>query len=163
MGSRKVFLPCINKIVSLLVIKGFGQIPMMLLTNIEINAKKQKELHRIFSIYRARWKCEEWIRYIKQEYNLEDIRCLNYKAIKNVVSIVTFVTCFLSQRIGLSPQLKIMQLHVLKAGMPIFEMKAKLLLYMISDGVRSILKGISSGFKEMQKRVNCEVQLELGL
>ena len=86
MGSRKVFLPCINKIVSLLVIKGFGQIPMMLLTNIEINAKKQKELHRIFSIYRARWKCEEWIRYIKQEYNLEDIRCLNYKAIKNVVS-----------------------------------------------------------------------------
>ncbi len=158
-GSRKVFLPCINQIISLVVIKGFGRIPMMLLTNIEINVKKQKELRRIFSIYRARWKCEEWIRYIKQEYNLEDLRCLNYLAIKNVVSIVTFVTCFLSKRIGLSPQLEKMRLHVLHAGMPIFQKKAKLILYIISEGVRNILQGVNSGFRELRSRMTGEIQL----
>ncbi len=162
-GARKVFLPCINQIVTLVVIKGFGKVPMMLITNIDIGTKNQYDLQRIFRIYRARWKCEEWIRYVKQAYNMEDVRCLNYTSIKNVLALVTFVTYFLCRRIGISPQLHEMRIHVLHAGKPIFFDKAKCTLYMISTGIKIILANITAGFKRLNHTMQSDLQLVLDL
>lgn len=162
-GARKVFLPCINQIVTLVVIKGFGKVPMMLITNINIATKNQYDLQRIFRLYRARWKCEEWIRYVKQAYNMEDVRCLNYTSIKNVLALVTFVTYFLCKRIGISPQLREIRQHVLQAGKPIIFDKAKCTLYMISAGIKVMLKNITAGFKRLNQIMHSELQLVLDL
>jgi len=35
-------------------------------------------------IYLTRWKIEETFRFIKQSYNLEDIRVLKYQRLKNL-------------------------------------------------------------------------------
>jgi hypothetical protein len=44
------------------------------LTSCSVNVKIKEALWRIVEIYLTRWKCEESFRYIKQCYNLEDIR-----------------------------------------------------------------------------------------
>jgi len=35
--------------------------------------------------YLTRWKCEESYRFIKQAYNLEDVRVMSYRALRNMV------------------------------------------------------------------------------
>lgn len=77
---------------------------MMLLTNIPIQLKNDQDLKRIFSIYRSRWQCEEWIRFVKKAYSLEDIRCLNWISIKNVIAFVLFVNNIITKRFGYSAQ-----------------------------------------------------------
>jgi len=58
----------------MVVVKGFGIKPMMLLTNCAVNLRKKQSIWKIVEYYLTRWKCDESYRYIKQCYNLEDIR-----------------------------------------------------------------------------------------
>jgi uncharacterized protein YifE (UPF0438 family) len=162
-GSRKVFLPCINLIVTMVVIKGFGTKPMMLLTNIDVNPRNESNVLKIYRIYRARWKCEEWIRYIKTEYNLEDIRALNWVSIKNIVSFVNFAVTFIVRRLGYSPQLRIAREKLKRISKPIYFEKAKMTLYMLSSGIKEALKDISAEFRELRKEMDSDIQLELDL
>ncbi len=71
-GSCKVKLDFYSKSLTLVVIKGFGGKPMMLLINLEVEETK-KGAWKVVEIYLLRWKCEETFRFIKQCYNLEDI------------------------------------------------------------------------------------------
>lgn len=56
------------------VVKGFGMKPMMLLTSCPVDIYTKESIWRIVEDYLAWWKCDESYRYIKQCYNLEDIR-----------------------------------------------------------------------------------------
>ena len=69
----------------LVVVKGFGKVPMMLLTSCPVNLKQKESIWRIVEIYLTRWKCDESFRSIKQCYNLEDIRVRHYTSIRNTV------------------------------------------------------------------------------
>ena len=51
---------------------------------------------RILEIYLTRWKCEESYRFIKQSYNLEDVRVLSYTALRNIMDLVQAVFYFVS-------------------------------------------------------------------
>ena len=64
------------------VVKGFGKKPMMLLTSCPVQLKAKESIWRIVEIYLTRWKCDESFRYIKQCYNLEDIRVRHYTSIR---------------------------------------------------------------------------------
>ncbi len=44
----------------------------------------------------TRWKCEECDRYIKQSYNMEDLRVRGYNAIRNIVVLVNAIAYFFS-------------------------------------------------------------------
>jgi hypothetical protein len=162
-GARRVFLPCINAVVTLVVVKGFGKIPMMLLTNIPIQLKHSYDLERIFRIYRARWQCEEWIRFVKTAYNLEGIRCLNWVPIKNVVAFVLFVNNMLTKRFGYGAQTRKTRAQLLKKGKPICFGKAKMTLYMLADGLREVLRSIAAFYKSLVNEIETDVQLELPL
>ena len=67
---------------------------MMLLTSCPINMKLKEIIWRIVEIYLTRWKCDESFRYIKQCYNLEDIRVRHYTSIRNVVVLILAVVYF---------------------------------------------------------------------
>ena len=67
----------------LVVIKGFGQQPMMLLTSLPVDASFKSQW-RIVEGYLSRWRIEETIRFIKQEYGFENIRVHSYNAIRNM-------------------------------------------------------------------------------
>lgn len=73
LGSVRVKFPFFNnQWFYLLIIKGKGKEPIVLLTTEEI--KDEKDALRVLEIYLTRWRCEESFRFIKQGYNLEDIR-----------------------------------------------------------------------------------------
>ena len=56
-------------------------------------------------IYLTRWKIEETYRFIKQSYQVEDIRVLRYQRLKNLIVLVTaaayFAATFLGQKLKL--------------------------------------------------------------
>ncbi len=55
----------------LVVVRGLGEPPMMLLTTLALR-KNRKVLWWVVSAYLTRWRIEEAIRFIKQSYDLED-------------------------------------------------------------------------------------------
>ncbi len=75
-GFHSVRLPDYpDKPLWLVVAKGFGDKPLMLLTT-EPMRRNRAVVWRIVQAYLTRWRVEETIRFIKQSYNLEDIRVL---------------------------------------------------------------------------------------
>jgi hypothetical protein len=78
----------------LVEVKGFGKILMMLLTSCPVNIEIKETIWRIVEIYLTRWKCEESFRYVKQCYNLEDIRVRRYTSIRNMVALILAVAYF---------------------------------------------------------------------
>jgi hypothetical protein len=73
-GAEPIRLPGRAEQLWLVVIAGFGEAPLLLLTNLPIGAKDSQSLWWAVQIYLTRWKIEETFRFIKQSYNLEDIR-----------------------------------------------------------------------------------------
>ena len=71
-------------------------------------AKDSQSLWWIVQIYLTRWKIEETFRFIKQSYNLEDIRVMKYKRLKNLVILVTAVAYFPATFLGRQIKLRIL-------------------------------------------------------
>src|SRR6266568_2883779 len=87
-GAVPIHLPGRAEQLWLVVVAGFGEAPLMLLTNLPIAAKDSQSLWWIVQIYLTRWKIEETFRFIKQSYNLEDIRVMKYHRLQNLVILV---------------------------------------------------------------------------
>ena len=144
-GAIEVALPeAPEKWYTLVIVKGFGQEPMLLLTNKGINFFKQKQLWNIIEIYLTRWKCEECYRYIKQSYNLEDLRVRSYTSIRNITAMVHAIAYFSSVYMGLSLKLKLMVKRIFIAskrffGIPVFYD------YAMADGIYELLKKTRTG------------------
>jgi len=147
------------------VIKGFGQHPMILLTNKQVNLHESKSIYQIVEIYLTRWKCDECYRYIKQSYNLEDLRVRSYFSIRNLTVIVHAIAYFTSIYIGMNLKLKIMvqKIFILSKrffGIPTF------FNYAMADGIFELLKktitGVDAGFGRGKPGNNSiEIQLDL--
>ncbi|MGZ3569560.1 MAG: hypothetical protein ACXU9W_12310 [Thermodesulfobacteriota bacterium] len=69
-----VKLPFYRHKLYLVVVSGFGEEPMMLLTSCLVEKNRQESIWRIVEYYLARWKCDESYRYIRQCNDLEDVR-----------------------------------------------------------------------------------------
>ena len=120
----------------LVVVSGFGKEPLMLLTT-EPMRRHREVIWRIVEAYITRWRVEETIRFIKQSYEIEDVRVLTYRRMRNLFALVLAATHFLCVRIGLGERLKILAAHALSAarrlfGIPDFN------CYSLADGIRSI-------------------------
>jgi hypothetical protein len=95
-GAEPIRLPGRDEQLYLVVIAGFGEAPLMLLTDLPMGAKDSEKVWWIVQIYLTRWKIEETFRFIKQSYNLEDIRVMKYQRLKNLVILVTAAAYFAS-------------------------------------------------------------------
>ena len=137
-GAEPICLPGRAEQLWLVVIVGFGEAPLMLLTNVPIAAKDSQSLWWIVQIYLTRWKIEETFRFIKQSYNLEDIRVMKYQRLKNLVILVTSVAYFAATFLGQQMKLRILceKLLIISQrffGIPPFR------FYALADGIRRIL------------------------
>jgi hypothetical protein len=137
---------------TLVIIKGFGQQPMLLLTNKQVNIHNNKQLWQIVEIYLTRWKCDECYRYIKQSYNMEDFRVLGYNSIRNITVMVHAIAYFASIYLGISIKLKIMvqKIFILSKrffGVPSFYN------YAMADGIFELLKHSKQGIIEFKSRI----------
>ncbi len=152
-----VKLPLYGHKLYMVVVKGFGEEPMMLLTSCQVEKNRKESIWRIVEYYLARWKCDESYRYIKQCYNLEDIRVQSYVSIRNIVVLVLAVAYFASVYLGQSLKLKMLveRIFILSKrffGVPSF------FNYAIADGIfnvlypdKTALRGIKeNGFDDFQ-------------
>jgi hypothetical protein len=134
-GHLRVKLPFDKQELSLVVVKGFGEKPMMLLTNVNV---KSLGVMRVLEIYLTRWKCEESYRFIKQAYQLEDVRVLRYTALRNVMVLVQAVFYFVSVELGKKLKLNILLKKIFEKAKRFFEIP-EFKQYAIADGIYKIL------------------------
>jgi len=135
-GYRNVKFPGREETLGLLVVRGFGREPMMLLTT-EPLRRNRTVLWRLVRAYIRRWAIEETIRYIKQSYELEDVRVLNYRSLQNIMPLVCAVAYFAAVLLDTASRLKVMAGYVLKAAKRVFGIP-EFHYYCIADGLTSI-------------------------
>jgi len=136
-GFRRVYLPDRPEPLCLLVIRGFGQEPLMLLTT-EPLRPAFKRLWWFVSAYLKRWSIEETIRYIKTCYDLENVRVLNYQGLQNLMPLVLAAVYFCACILDHDSRLRVMAGYVERAakrlfGIPDFK------YYALADGLCALL------------------------
>lgn len=137
-GFRAVKLPSRPEVgLTLVVVKGFGQEPLLLLTNVSVHAAR-RPVWRVVRGYLTRWLVEETIRFLKQSYRLEDLRVLSYERLRNLTALVMAAAYFAAGWLGESLKLAVLASRVLKAakrffGVPQFH------YYALADGMRVLL------------------------
>ena len=154
-----VKLPHREEKLFLVVAKGFGEEPMMLLTNCMVNLKVKESIWRIVEIYLTRWKCEESFRYIKQSYNLEDIRVRSYTAIRNMVVLVLAVSYFAAVYLGQSIKLKFQVERILLISRRFFGVPT-FFNYAIADGIYTLLFPDKTGLNLRRKEDDFQLCLD---
>lgn len=135
-GFRKVFLPGREEQLYLLVVKGLGDEPLMLLTNVALR-RSRKVLWNMVRSYFRRWAIEESIRFWKHSYDVENIRVLGYTSLQNMMSLVLAVSYFAAIVLDIGSKLRVSAAHVLRAAKRVFGIP-EFRYYAIADGLRSI-------------------------
>ena len=143
-GAEPIRLVGRDEQLYLVVVAGFGVEPILLLTNTLAGARDSQSLWWIAQIYLTRWKIEETFRFIKQSYNLEDIRVTKYQRLKNLVVLVTAAAYFAATFLGQKMKLRILceKLLIISQrffGIPPFR------FYALADGIRNVLAHTSPG------------------
>lgn len=162
-GSTTVALPEYpDDWYTLVIVKGFGKTPMLLLTNKDISINKE-QVWQIVDIYLTRWKCDECYRYIKQSYNLEDIRVLSYNSIRNIVALVHCIAYFTSIYIGIPLKLKVMVQKIFFLSKRFFGVPS-FFNYAMADGIFELLKNSRNGPLAFKSRIGPNhIQFQLSL
>jgi Transposase DDE domain len=143
-GVERIRLAGRDEPLHLVVVAGFGEEPLLLLTNALRGAQDSQSLWWIVQVYLTRWKIEENFRFIKQSYNLEDIRVMTYQRLKNLVVLVIaaayFATTFLEQKM----KLRILCEKLLMISQRFFGIPPSR-FYALADGIKKILSQTSPG------------------
>ena len=79
----------------LTVVYGFGEEPMLLLSSLKMQEKK-KLCHIITKVYLLRWRIEEYFRFKKQQFGLEDLRVMSLQSIRNLNLLAMLAVGYIS-------------------------------------------------------------------
>jgi hypothetical protein len=127
----------------LVVIRGFGAEPILLLTNVAPESGRDYATF-VADVYLTRWKCEEAYRFVKQAYRLEDVRVRSYVALRNVYALVTAVLYFVSVVIGAKAKLGLIFKRICEKAKRFYEI-ATFYQYAVADGIHRLLFGSRGG------------------
>jgi hypothetical protein len=127
--------------------------------------KAGKSLWQIVEGFMSRWRVEDAIRFIKQSYQIEDIRLLDYTRLKNMMAIVLAAAFFASTWLGESVRRGILVRNITRIskrlfGVPDFH------YYALADGISRLFnrcgKWCRQRVTQASDRTN-EMQQELPL
>jgi hypothetical protein len=158
-GALKVKLPGCSENLRLVVVRGFGTEPMMLLTSLGITHSR-KSLLNVVLYYVRRWQIEETIRFAKQAYQLEDIRLLTYRRLQNMMVLVLGAMYFACVWLGDRLKLSVLMHHALKAAKRLFGIP-DFRYYAIADGIKEIFSHYKARFDTQlcSKPINLQLLL----
>lgn len=137
---------------TLVIVKGFGQKPMLLLTNKQVNIHDNKQLWLVSEIYLTRWKCYECFWYIKQSYNMENFRVMGYNSIRNITVLMHSIAYFLSIYLGISLKLRIMMQKIFILSQRFFRVSS-FCNYAMADGIYELLRHSKQGIIGFKSRI----------
>jgi len=135
-GSVPVQLPNMDAPLNMVVVQGISKKPMMLLTTLQINPG-ERDLWFIIQAYMKRWSIEETIRFVKQTYDLENIRVLRYTRLQNMMALLLAVFYFVAVVLDQTQKLTIMAGHILKSAKRVFGIP-DFKYYALGDGLCNI-------------------------
>jgi hypothetical protein len=147
LGAMEVRLPeRMPRRLWLVVIRGFGKKPIMLLSNVAPREGEREYAVRIAEVYLTRWKCEEAYRFLKQSYRLEDVRVRQYVSLRNTYALLHAVMYFVSAVLGARVKLRLIFKKVCAKAKRFYEVAA-FFQYAVADGIYRLLFGSRSGAK----------------
>ena len=160
-GVMEVRLPHRDEPLRLVVVKGFGEKPVLLLTSVAGTDSRQS-LWQIVEGYMTRWRVEDAIRFIKQSYRLEDIRLLDYTRLKNMMAVVLAAVFFAAAWLGESVKRGILVRNITRVskrlfGVPDFH------YYALADGISRLFNRCGKWRRAQTACGTDEMQQELPL
>jgi tRNA threonylcarbamoyladenosine modification (KEOPS) complex Pcc1 subunit len=132
---RKVRIPEVDGDFTLIGIQGLGNEPLFLITNVEV--KDRKKALWLIKGYLSRWIIEESFRWIKQSYNVEDIRVQKYQSLRNIITILFLIFAFLTTHLLLNTRLKFLLFWTYKTSQRLRN-DIDFVLYALSRGVSDL-------------------------
>jgi len=127
----------------LVVIRGLAAHPILLLTNVPPPSDRDHGAW-IGDVYLTRWKCEEAYRFLKQGYNLEDVRVRSYTALRNTYALVHAILYFVSVVIGAKAKMNLIFKKVCEKAKRFYEV-ATFYQYAVADGIHRLLFASRAG------------------
>jgi hypothetical protein len=132
-GFLPVHLPNRTDDLALVVVRGFGETPLLLLTNVQV-LPSRASLWSVVQGYLGRWMVEETLRFIKQSYRLEEIRVLKYERLQNLVALVAAAAYFAAVWLGEGLRLSVLRCAVTRLAKRFFGIPA-FHYYALADGI----------------------------
>lgn len=83
-----------TKELTLVAVYGFGAEPMLLVSNLKMQEKKRL-CHIVTKVYLMRWRIEEYFKFKKQQFELEDLRVMSLQSIRNLNLFATLATGYI--------------------------------------------------------------------
>jgi len=154
-----VHLPdCPDKPLSLIVVFGYENgDTMLLLTNLPIFGKET--CLRVLKTYLCRWRIEEYYRFKKNQFHLENIRVRSLESIRSLVFLLTVLSGWIAMFAN-KEGASLLVAEVLSKALRLFDIP-KFTLYAVADGIFNILKSASRGISAalVQKRRSQQLSL----
>ena len=132
---------------NLVVVYGFGEIPMMLITNLDSDDKRI--CVTVCKVYLMRWRIEEYFKFKKQCFDYENLRVRSLKSIRNLDFLLTMAIGYIS-KLSDKDDTMILRLEVISASKRLFDV-SDFSYYSIVDGIFEILKYTKRGISEHLK------------
>jgi len=130
-----------EKPLNLVICKGLGKEPLMLLTNLESHDKRL--CATITKVYLMRWRIEEYYKFKKQGFRFEKFLVRSLKSIRNLDLMLTIAIGYigtLSEKIEYSVEVR----EIIEASKRLYGL-SRFTFYAISDGLHEIFNKIYTG------------------
>ena len=147
----RVELPEVEgQIFTLIIVHGYDKKdpePCLLLTNMDANGKQKSR--SVLKIYLCRWRIEEYYRFKKGQFDLEDIRVLSLNSIKTLNLLVSMLTGWLSTLAAKKGDSLLLD-QIFKYARRIYDIP-QFTLYAVADGIFEILSKTMVGIANFLK------------
>lgn len=134
-----------NKKINLVVVYGFGEEPMLLVSN--LNSTDDRLAEVITKVYLMRWRIEEYFKFKKQQFSFEDFRIRSLQGIKNLNIIITILIGLLGLMAEKQKQ-NALVMEIIERSRRIYG-KKKFVYYAIADGIKEILNKCTKGITDL--------------
>ncbi len=126
---------------NMIVVHGFGETPMMLISNIKSSDKRLPVV--ITKVYLMRWRIEEYYRFKKQRFGFEDFLVQSLTSIRALNTILSLLIGLLGT-FAEKHNDSILVFHIIECSKRIFN-TPKFIFYALGDGIFNILKKTKEG------------------
>ena len=147
-----------NKVLVLVAVYGFGVQPMLLLTNLGVSEKK-KLCMIATKVYLMLWRIEEYFKFKKQQFELEDLRVMSLQSIRNLNLFATLVTGYIGM-MSCEKEDTIFMLELKECSKRIFDIP-KFIFYGLGYAIERVLARTHSGIKGFLLKKEQSQQLTL--
>ncbi len=128
-----------------MAVYGFGSEPMLLISNLTMQEKKRL-CQAVTKVYLMRWRIEEYFRFKKQQFELEDLRVMSLQSIRNLNLVATLAVGYIG--LTMSAHRGSIYLRELKESSKRIYKVPKFMLYALGYAIERVL---SMG----RKGINC--------